>query len=234
MSGHSKWSTIKHKKAANDARRGSEFTKLAKAITVAVKKGGGVGDSEFNFALRLAVEKARSANMPKDNIERAIERGMGKGEGAELDEVVLEGYGPYKVAVVVETVTDNRNRTVAEIKAVFDRAGGRLSEPGSVLYLFKRLGVVSYVSQMGEETELAVIELGATELGQGVVWCELGKEALIGEYLQKQGLEQVEVGVEYKPQSKVELAKDERVMVEALLVSLAEHDDVQEVYANWE
>jgi YebC/PmpR family DNA-binding regulatory protein len=138
MSGHSKWSTIKHKKAANDKVKGSVFTKMAKAITVAVKKGGGIGDPNMNFTLRLAIEKARNVNMPRENIERAIEKGTGKAEGSELAEVIIEGFAPGGVAVIIEAVTDNSNRTIAELRNLMEKHGGRMGEPGSVMYMFER------------------------------------------------------------------------------------------------
>jgi YebC/PmpR family DNA-binding regulatory protein len=136
MSGHSKWSTIKHKKAANDAVKGSVFTKMAKGITIAVKKGGGVGDPDQNFSLRLAMDKARSVNMPKENIDRAIDKGMGKG-GVELSELKIEGFGPEGVGVIIEAITDSRNRTVAEIRTLMERHGGRMGEMGCVEYMFE-------------------------------------------------------------------------------------------------
>ncbi len=137
MSGHSKWSNIKNKKAANDAVRGSVFTKMAKAITVAVKKGGGVGDPAMNFSLRLAVDKARAVSMPKENIDRAIEKGLGKG-GEELVELLIEGFGPGGFAVIIEAVTDSSNRTVAELRSLMEKHGGRMGEPGSVMYMFEK------------------------------------------------------------------------------------------------
>lgn len=139
MSGHSKWSNIKNKKAANDAVRGSVFTKMAKAITMAVKKGGGVGDPDANFSLRLAVDKARAVNMPKENIERAIDHGLGKG-GEELTELLIEGFGPGGIAIIIEAVTDNRNRTIAELRSLMEKHGGRMGEPGCVIYMFDRQG----------------------------------------------------------------------------------------------
>ena len=135
MSGHSKWSTIKHKKALKDAKRGRMFTKLARAITVAVQKGG--ADPESNPTLRSAIEAARQFSMPKDNIKKAIERGAGGGEGSVLQELTLEGYGPEGVAIVCEILTDNRNRTVAEVRRLFDKHGGSLGEQGSASYIFK-------------------------------------------------------------------------------------------------
>src|SRR5579862_1713131 len=142
MSGHSKWASIKHKKAVVDARRGQHFTKLARAITVAAREGG--GDPTGNSGLALAIQKARDASMPKDNIERAIARGTGEGADADLIEAVLyEGYGPGGVAILIEALTDNRNRTSAQIRHAFSKNGGNLGEPGSVAYLFDRRGVVT-------------------------------------------------------------------------------------------
>src|ERR671939_1851356 len=153
MAGHSKWAGIKHKKAIVDARRGKLFTKLARAITVAAKEGG--GDPEGNPALQLAIQKAKDASMPKDNIERAIAKGTGAGADAEaLESVVYEGYGPGGVAVLVEAVTDNRNRTGAEMRHVFSKHGGNLGEPGSVAYLFDKRGVVVVDGERYSEDDL--------------------------------------------------------------------------------
>lgn len=137
MSGHSKWSNIKNKKAANDAAKGSVFTKMAKGITIAVKKGGGVGDPDQNFSLRLAIDKARAVNMPKENIDRAIDKGLGR-EGDELKELLIEGFGPGGFAIIIEAVTDSSNRTVAEIRCLLEKHGGRMGEPGSVSYMFEK------------------------------------------------------------------------------------------------
>ncbi len=234
MSGHSKWSTIKHKKAVVDAKRGNVFTKLATGIAVAVKKGGS-GDPEFNFSLRLAIEKARESNMPKVNIQRAIERGLGKGEGGELLEFVLEGYGPGGVAIVIEVVTDNRNRIVAQVHTMLDKAGGSLAEPGSVLYLFSRIGRVIYAGELSDEDSLEIIELGASdweqEEGGGIIWTELGKEASVAEYMTKREYKKVEIAAVYKPSVIVELSENEK-LVHNLLEQLESNDDVQGVYAN--
>ncbi len=135
MSGHSKWSTIKHKKAANDSIKGSVFTKMAKGITMAVKKGGGVSDPDINFSLRLAMAQARSVNMPKDNIERAIAKASGV-EGGALEELIIEGFGPSGVAVIINLVTDNRNRSIAELRTLMEKHGGQMGSMGSALYMF--------------------------------------------------------------------------------------------------
>ena len=234
MSGHSKWSTIKHKKAAMDAKRGNIFTKLAAGIAVAVKKGGS-GDPEINFSLRLAIERARAANMPNVNIERAIDRGLGKGDGGELSEFVLEGYGPGGVAIVIEIVTDNRNRIVAQVNTMLDKAGGSLAEPGSVLYLFSRVGRVDYGGKLKEDDTLELIELGAADWEEeeqgGVIWTELGKENDVAKYMMEKGYKKVEVEVMYKPSLVVEVG-EKRKIIENLLEQLEENDDVQGVYAN--
>lgn len=234
MSGHSKWSTIKHKKAAMDAKRGNIFTKLAAGIAVAVKKGGS-GDPEINFSLRLAIERARAANMPNVNIERAIDRGLGKGDGGELSEFVLEGYGPGGVAIVIEIVTDNRNRIVAQVNTMLDKAGGSLAEPGSVLYLFSRVGRVDYAGKLKEDDTLELIELGAADWEEeeqgGVIWTELGKENDVAKYMMEKEYQQVEVEVMYKPSLEVEVGEKMKI-IENLLEQLEENDDVQGVYAN--
>src|SRR5919112_377841 len=164
MAGHSKWAGIKHKKAIVDSRRGKLFTKLARAITVAAKEGG--GDVEGNPALGLAVQKAKQASMPKDNIERAIAKGTGAGADAEsYENVVYEGYGPGGVALLVEALTDNRNRTSAEVRHAFTKHGGSLGEPGSVAYVFEKRGVVVLDgARYGEDDVLAAIDAGADEV----------------------------------------------------------------------
>src|SRR4051812_38719455 len=150
MSGHSKWSTIKRQKGANDAKRGAMFTKVAREIAVAARQGG--GDPDANFRLRLAMEKARSINMPADNIKRAIKRAAGSGEGDHYEEIVYEGYGPGGVAILVEAATDNRNRTAAEVRAVFSKGGGQLAGSGAVAWQFEPRGVIT-VSKNGRDTD---------------------------------------------------------------------------------
>lgn len=158
MSGHSKWSTIKRQKASNDARRGQVFTKVTRAITIAARKGG--GDPERNAALRQSLEEARSVNLPKENIKRAIERGTGVVEGGKnLDEVVYEGYGPFGVAFLIEAVTDNKNRTLSELRRVFERNGGSLGEPGSAAYIFGNREKPLFEIELAEVQEDQVIKL---------------------------------------------------------------------------
>jgi YebC/PmpR family DNA-binding regulatory protein len=164
MSGHSKWAQIKHRKAATDARRGQLFTKLARAITVAAREGG--GDPEGNFALAAAVQKARDYSMPKDNIQRAIDRGAGATGGADaIERVVYEGYGPGGAAILVEALTDNRNRTSADMRHAFDKHGGSLGEPGSVAWVFEKRGVVLIdASRYSEDDLIAAIDAGADDV----------------------------------------------------------------------
>src|SRR3954452_20768735 len=171
MSGHSKWASIKHKKAVVDARRGAHFTKLARAIQIAAREGG--GDPDMNATLANAVQKAKDARMPKDNIERAIAKGTGAGADADAIEAILyEGYGPGGVALLVETLTDNRNRTGSEVRNMFTKSGGSLGEPGSVAWIFEKKGeVVVDGLRYGEEDLLAAIDAGAEDLSlDGGVW----------------------------------------------------------------
>src|SRR3954453_21530277 len=164
MSGHSKWSTIKRAKGITDAKRGALFTKVAREISVAARQGG--GDPEANYRLRLAIEKARSVNMPADNIRRTIEKATGSGEGEQFEEIVYEGYGPGGVAVLVEAQTDNRNRTAGEIRSIFTKAGGQLAGSGAVAWQFEPRGLIT-VSRDGidaDEVALAAIDAGATDV----------------------------------------------------------------------
>src|SRR2546425_11354591 len=163
MSGHSKWSSIKHKKALTDAKKGQQFTKMAREITIAAREGG--GNPEGNYRLRLAIEKARDVNMPQDNVQRAIKRGTGELGGAQIEQLRFEGYGPHGVAIMVETVTDNRNRTSGDIRNLFSRAGGNLGTTGSVAWMFTRQGqiVVDAGARDPDEIGLEAIELGASD-----------------------------------------------------------------------
>lgn len=236
MSGHSKWSTIKHKKAAADNKRGQAFTKLTRAITIAAKEGG--ADSSSNFKLRLAVDKAREVNMPKANIERAIERGAGQGAGENLETAVYEGFGPAQVAVMVEVVTDNKNRTAAEIKKVFERGGGNLGQPGSVAYLFNKKGrlVVSKSPDVDSQI-LQIIDLGADEVEESGESVEVLVPALklgqMRDQLIKAGLAVQTAELIYKPQSLVQLTSEQEQKLTEWLDALEELDDVQAVHTNW-
>lgn len=234
MSGHSKWSTIKRHKEAQDKKRGNIFTKMANAITIAVKKGSS-GDIDTNFSLRLAVEKAKSVNMPKDNIARAIDRGLGVGENASsFEEIVLEGYAPGGVPVVVEVVTDNRNRTIPELRKIFDKNGGTFAQSGAVMHMFDKVGSVSYVGNVDDELFLELIDEGAEDLDQddsgGVVYCDTSAVSKIVDLLKEKEYEEVSGGLSYKP--KIENLGADEGKVGAFLDMLRENDDVQEVYSN--
>lgn len=242
MSGHSKWSTIKRAKGANDARRGATFTKLSNAITIAVREGGG-GDPAFNFRLRLAIDKAKEANMPKENVSRAIEKGLGKGDGAQLENILFEGFAPHGVAVLVEAVTDNRNRTSGEVRTLFTKNGGSLGGSGSVSYLFKKLGEIKISkNSLGFDSLMEkAMDAGAEDL--------LESETEFFVYTAPENLHQVRVSLEsmgltinsaaliYHP-NKETLAdiKDQSQAEQVLnfLESLEELDDVQNVYSNLE
>jgi YebC/PmpR family DNA-binding regulatory protein len=235
MSGHSKWANIKRQKGAADAKRGQLFTKLAREIIVAVREGGVSLDS--NFRLRLAVQKARDNNMPSDNIERAIKRGSGEAGGAALAEVTFEGYGPSGIAVLVEVLTDNRNRTVQDVRRLFTRHGGNLGESGCVSWLFESRGVVTVESNAADAEGIA---LRAIDAGAEDVKTENG---LVEIYTQPQELEKVRKVIEEKEHvvsAELELAPkttvvlDENKAVQALnfLDELEALDDVQRVFSN--
>jgi YebC/PmpR family DNA-binding regulatory protein len=238
MSGHSKWAGIKHKKAIVDARRGKLFTKLARAITVAAKEGG--GDIEGNPALALAVQKAKDASMPKDNIERAIAKGTGEGADADaLEAVMYEGYGPGGVAILVEALTDNRNRTGSEIRHAFNKHGGNLGEPGSVAYLFDKKGVVVVDGERYSEDDLMpAVDAGAEDivLDDDVfeVICEPADLATVRAALVEAGVEVEEAQVMQRPKTLVPLDEDGATKLMKLIDTLEELDDTDAVHANFD
>ena len=236
MSGHSKWSKIKHQKGADDVKRGNLFTKLTREIIIAAKEGGGSPDT--NFRLRLAIQKARDSNMPMDNIDRAISKGTGNIEGGSLTEMTLEGYGPSGVAIMVSALTDNRNRTVQEVRSTFTRHGGALGENGCVSWMFKSRGVitVNVDKDKEEEMEMAAIDAGAEDVNVGGGIMEVYTKP---ETLEKvrAALEAAKVKVESSelqmvPETSVTL--DEKAATQALklIEKLEEIDDVQNVYSN--
>ena len=238
MAGHSKWASIKHKKAVTDARRGAQFTKLARAIQVAAKDGG--GDPAGNPALQLAVQKAKDARMPKDNIERAIAKGTGAGTDADaIEAVVYEGYGPGGVAVLVEALTDNRNRTGSEVRHVFTRHGGNLGEPGSVAWVFEKKGVIVVDAGAASEDDLMVaIDAGAEDvtLDENVyeVVTEPGDLTAVREALEGAGIAIDSAELTQRPTNRVEVGDDQVATLMRLLEALDDHDDVQTVNANFE
>lgn len=240
MSGHSKWSQIKRQKGVADAKRGQTFTKIALAITIAVKSGGGITDPNQNFRLRLEIEKARSANMPKENIERAIERGVGKGDKGELAEVVYEGFAPHGVAVIVEAVTDNKQRTTPEIKSLFDKNGGTLGVPGSVAYQFTQMGLL-IVAKRGQSFDaifLQAIDAGAVdveEVGEEVyIYTNPADLAKVKDALSKL-LTVVSSELIRKPNTTVAISdKESADKLMHFIERIENHEDVQKVYANFD
>jgi len=238
MSGHSKWSSIKHKKAAVDAKRGKIFTKLIREIMVAARTGG--GDPNTNPRLRTAVSAARTANMPSDNIERAIKKGTGDLEGVHYEEVHYEGYGPHGVAIFVQCLTDNKNRTASEIRNIFSKKGGSLAGAGSVAWIFEKKGlIVIPQAQVGEERlmELA-LQAGAEDLSTSNDKFEIVTGPANFETV-KENLEKAKIPLESAdltliPKNEVSLAPDKARAVLGLIEALEDHDDVQNVYANFE
>jgi YebC/PmpR family DNA-binding regulatory protein len=238
MAGHSKWASIKHKKKAVDAKRGQLFTKLSRAITVAAREGG--GDPEGNSSLALAVQKARDASMPKDNIERAIAKGTGADSEAEAYEsVVYEGYGPGGVAILVEALTDNRNRTGSEIRHMFTRSGGSLGEPGSVAWTFEKKGeIVVDGGRYSEDDLLPAIDAGAEDLSlDGDVWeivTAPSDLAAVRAALEDAGVELESAELVQRATTRTPVEEGQVGSLMRLIESLEDHDDVQAVHANFD
>jgi YebC/PmpR family DNA-binding regulatory protein len=238
MSGHSKWAQIKHRKAATDARRGQLFTKLARAITVAAREGG--GDPEGNFALAAAVQKARDYSMPKENIQRAIERAIGAAGGAEaIQRVVYEGYGPGGAAILVEALTDNRNRTSADIRHAFDKHGGGLGEPGSVAWVFEKRGVVLVdASRYSEDDLIPAIDAGAMDVnadGDSLkVVCAVEDLAAVRGALESAGVQIESAELTMEPKSVVQVEARDASALMKLMDALDDQDDVEAVHANFD
>jgi YebC/PmpR family DNA-binding regulatory protein len=238
MSGHSKWAQIKHRKAVTDARRGQLFTKLARAITVAAREGG--GDSDANFTLAAAVQKARDYSMPKDNIQRAIDRGTGAAGGADaIERVVYEGYGPGGAAILVEALTDNRNRTSADIRHLFDKHGGSLGEPGSVAWVFEKRGVVLVdAARYAEDDLIAAIDAGADDVsvdGDSLkVVCAAEDLTAVRRALESAGVQIESAELTMEPSSVVQVDGGEASTLMRLMDALDDHDDVEAVHANFD
>jgi YebC/PmpR family DNA-binding regulatory protein len=238
VSGHSKWASIKHKKAATDARRGQLFTKLARAITVAAREGG--GDPEANYTLAAAVQKARDYSMPKDSIQRAIDRGTGTGaDAASIQRVVYEGYGPDGVAVLVEALTDNRNRTSADMRHAFDKHGGSLGEPGSVAWVFEKRGVAMVdADRYSEDDLIAAIDAGAEDVsregGSLKVVCAAEDLAAVRDALESSAVDVESAELTMEPKNVVEATGSDAAAVMRLMDALDEHDDVEAVHANFD
>ena len=236
MSGHNKWSTIKHKKGSMDAKRGKIFTKIIKEIIVAAREGG--GDSAANSALRTALMKARAANMPKDNIERAIKKGTGDLEGSQYVEMTYEGYGPSGVALLIQVLTDNRNRTAAEIRNILSKGGGNLGETGCVSYMFNRRGVVAVdAAEHAEDDVIAVaLDAGAEDVTNDGETIEVITEPEIFEAVVKAfedaGIERTMAEITMIPDSRITLDPDKTQKALKLIETLEDNDDVQTVSTN--
>ena len=238
MSGHSKWASIKHKKAATDAKRGKLFTKLAKAISVAAREGG--GDPEGNPALALAIDKAKQNSMPKDNIQRAIDRGTGAGADADaIERILYEGYGPGGAAILIEALSDNRNRTGSEIRHAFDRHGGNLGEPNSVAWMFEKRGVILVDAGRHSEDDLMIaIDAGAEDVlaedEELRVVTDPSNLTAVREALASAGIEISSSEVTMDPTTTVEVDESEAKTLLRLMEALDDHDDVDEVHANFD
>ena len=236
MAGHSKWANIKHRKARQDASRGKVWTKVIREITVAAKGGP---DPDDNPRLRLALEKANSANMPKDTIKRAIEKGSGTGETGTLEEIVFEGYGPGGVAIVVETMTDNRNRTVSDVRHAFSKYGGNLGTDGSVAYLFKKLGLIHISKDFSDEKLMdLVIESGALDYTEEEEFFEVTTEANsfndVLEIFKKNEVEYINAQLSLRAEISVDIDHEMSEKVLNIMEFMDDLDDVQEVHTNAE
>lgn len=242
MSGHSKWAQIKRQKGAADIKRGQLFTKVSNAITIAVRQNGGVSDPEQNFKLRLVIEKARTINMPKENIERAIDKALGKGEKGEgLQEAVYEGFGPAGVAVIVEAVTDNKQRTSSEIKNIFDKSGGTLATPGAVSYQFQQKGFIS-IKKNGKTVDdifLIAADLGAEDVEEAgeevIVYTKPEDLSKVRNSLVSEGLTVSDSELTRKPIITTQINNSQDAQKVLLFMEkLEDLDDVQKVYANFD
>jgi YebC/PmpR family DNA-binding regulatory protein len=237
MAGHSKWANIKHRKAAQDKKRGKIYTKLIREITVAARSGGG-GDPSANPRLRLAMDKALGANMNKDTIERAIKRGTGEGDDANYEEVRYEGYGPGGTAVMVDCMTDNRNRTVSEVRHAFTKSGGNLGTDGSVAYLFNRLGMLTYPAGSDEDAIMeAALEAGAEDVAtndDGSIEVLTGFEdfMMVKDAMVAAGLKPEHAEIIEKPTTDTVVSEEDAEKIMRLIDTLEDLDDVQEVHTN--
>lgn len=239
MSGHSKWSTIKRQKAVSDAKKGAVFTQLGNAIALAARGGA---DPSMNFALRLAMDKARSANMPMANVQRSIDRGSGKLGGAIIEEVTYEGYGPAGAAIIVECATDNKNRTYPEVRLAFSKHGGNIAEPGSVAFQFTRKGLIraNFVNSDADAAMLEAIDAGAEdaeviEANELEIYTDPKELAAVRDDLQARGFAIEEAELTYVPNTPIEVADSEAARkLTNLMNALEELDDVTNVHANFE
>lgn len=238
MSGHSKWATTKHKKAIIDAKRGKVFTKMAKLITIASRDGG--GDPSSNPSLRTAIDNAKSASLPKENIDRAIQRGAGGGDGAKIEEIIYEAYGPDGMAMIIECLSDNKNRTIADVKAALNKHGGSFANAGSVAYQFARKGEILITTDVNdlslEKIEEAIIESGADDFEQEeqshIVYTSLNNLHTVKDSLEKAGVKIENAELTYIASVYNDITDDKKESAEKLLDALDDLDDVNKVYTN--
>lgn len=239
MAGHSKWANIKHRKAAQDSKKGAAFQKLVKNVMVAAKEGG--GDPNTNFRLKVAIERARAGNVPVDNIERGIKRGTGELEGEILEDILYEGYGPNGVAIMVQALTDNRNRTAPEMRLLFSKAGGAIGELGCVAWNFERKGIVEIIGKGIDEEEImmAAIDTGADDVtfeeDRYEITCEPSLLSSVAEALKDSGYNIESMEVEMLPKNTIAVTnKEDAEKLLSIVEKFEEHDDVQAVYANFD
>jgi YebC/PmpR family DNA-binding regulatory protein len=237
MSGHSHWATIKRKKSAADAKKGKIFTRLAREIVIAAREGG--GDPELNVRLELAIDKAKDANMPKDSIERAIKRGTGEDkEGEDFEEIIYEGYAPHGVALMINCVTENRNRTVAELRHILTKAGGSMGDPGSVSWQFERMTYFALPSEQYDYDDIfeLAVEAGADDIRQDDNLIEIfGKPnsfQSIADHLSKANIKPEESGIKFLPKQEISLDTEQTVKVMRVIENLEDLDDIQDIYTN--
>ncbi len=242
MAGHSHFSSIKHKKAIADLKRGKIFSKLARQISVAAREKG--GDIETNPYLRMAVEKAKSFNMPKENIERAIKRGTGEIEGEKLEEFIFEAYGPKGIAIIIQGITDNKNRTLGEVKQILAKYNGKLATPGSVMWLFEKKGCITIKnsklktqnSKLKEDLELKAIEAGAEDIYWHNdildVYTKIQDLERVKKNLENQGIKTESADLEWVAKDEIQLDKKNKQTIEKLFEELDENNDIQEIYSN--
>ncbi|MCA9955754.1 MAG: YebC/PmpR family DNA-binding transcriptional regulator [Ardenticatenaceae bacterium] len=236
MSGHSKWSTIKHKKAATDKKRGKIFTQLTKELTIAAREGG--GDPNFNTRLALAIDKAKANNMPKDNIERAVKRGTGELEGSELFELMYEAYAPNGIGLLVEVVTDNKNRAIADLRHALSKNGGNMAEGGAVAWQFTRKGYIAVGGKVDQdELFLVAADAGADDIQFGEVaevYTELENFQAVREAIKEAGMTVEEASMVFEPNNPIELTESDALQVMRVIEVIEDLDDVQSVYSTLE
>ena len=235
MAGHSKWANIKHKKAKEDAKKGKVFTKLIKEITIVARQGGGNPDQ--NPRLRLLLEKSKEANMPQENVVRAIKKGTGELPGVSYEEYVYEGYAPCNIAVIIDAITDNKNRTVAEFRRLFSENGGTLGDFGSVSWMFEKVGAVNAIGNISEDELLEhLIEYDIKDIQINdktyMIYCDIKSLEAVKSAIEKSGLKIETAGIEWVAKTTTELSEEQTDKVLAFLSEVQDHDDVKNVYTN--